>query len=232
MKIAVAFSGGMDSATVLAKALAIGAEVYPVSFIYPSKHNQWERTAGMNFIDKMREKYPGKLSWCDDIDVSGVFKGFESNLIQRDKQVPEGHYEAENMKLTVVPGRNIIFASILAGYAWSRLKEGELWMGIHAGDHFIYPDCRPEFYHAMREAIWEGTDRMVDLVAPFLEVTKVEILKVGIELGVDYRLTRTCYKDQKIACGRCGSCQERLTAFKAVGIEDPLEYESRELLPK
>jgi len=232
-EVVVALSGGMDSATVLAKALAEGCEVIPVGFNYPSKHNKWEQGAARNFVSSLynRTGNTGVINNYRVIDLTSLFNGFESNLLRGGDSIPEGHYEAENMKQTVVPGRNIIFASVLAGLAWS-LEASEVWLGIHAGDHYIYPDCRPAFFHSMNIAIREGTDGNVELKAPFLMDTKVEILQAGIELGVPYELTRTCYKDQKIACGKCGSCQERLSAFKKLGIEDPLEYESRELLPK
>jgi len=141
--------------------------------------------------------------------------------------IPEGHYEDESMSRTVVPGRNIIFASILTGVAWS-LGAEEVWLGIHQGDHAIYPDCRPEFYRAMNEAVTLGTDGKVVLKAPFLDTNKTGILRRGLFLNVPYGYTRTCYKEQEIACGKCGSCQERLEAFAECGLTDPVEYETKE----
>jgi 7-cyano-7-deazaguanine synthase len=231
MKVIVALSGGMDSATLLAEALDSGHRVVPVGFKYPSKHNFWERKAAQ----KIQHHYwLDPESHIDDfrtIDLTSLFDGFSSDLLESGGDIPEGHYEAENMRQTVVPGRNIIFASVLAGLAWS-VEAEEVWLGIHAGDHFIYPDCRPGFFIAMDEAIRYGTDEKVALQAPFLQVTKKEILERGNELKVPYHLTRTCYKDQEVACGKCGSCQERLSAFASLGLQDPLEYETRELLPK
>ncbi len=240
MKIVVSFSGGMDSTTLLKKALyektlygGKDLEVIPVSFRYPSKHNEWEFNVGYDFLCA-NGFHPAKdkdLPWRHTFNVSGIFDSFTSSLLHNDDAIPEGHYEAENMRQTVVPGRNLIFTSILAGYAES-IGAGEVWLGIHAGDHFIYPDCRPEFFEHAKQTVERSSDGKVTLKAPFLYITKVEILQLGIKLGVDYSKTRTCYKDQPVACGKCGSCQERLTAFKTVGVEDPLEYESRELLPK
>ena len=161
------------------------------------------------------------------IDWTGIAAGFTSNLLQNGGPIPEGHYHAENMRQTVVPGRNLIFISILTGIAWSE-GAGEIWLGIHAGDHFIYPDCRPEFFTAMRSAVEYGTDGKVTLVAPYLNVTKVEILKEGFQLGVPYALTRTCYTDRPIACGKCGADQERLEAFAAHGCKDPIPYSLKE----
>jgi 7-cyano-7-deazaguanine synthase len=226
-KAVVAVSGGMDSATVLGMALAEGQVVYPVGFSYPSKHNRYEQRAASNIL-RHYGMLPADLY---QFNLTGIFEGFKSALLDKDQQVPEGHYEAENMRQTVVPGRNIIFASILAGYAWS-IGADSVWLGIHAGDHFIYPDCRPDFFSAMNAAVLTGTDGNVVLHAPFLSETKKEILRWGFDHRVPYHLTRTCYKDQPIACGRCGSCQERLAAFAAFGVEDPIEYESREPLPK
>ena len=150
---------------------------------------------------------------------------FKSALLKSDDEpIPEGHYQDDNMSKTVVPARNIIFSSILAGYAWS-VEAKEVWIGIHAGDHFIYPDCRPEFYFAMKEAIMRGTNNKVNLIAPFLNKDKAEIVKRGIELKVPFEITRTCYTENELACGKCGSCVERLEAFALNGIADPIKYE-------
>lgn len=225
-KAIVALSGGMDSATVLAEAISQEREIVEcVGFYYGSTHNVFENAKA----DALAKQYeiPFRL-----ISLATVMDGFKSNLLKsNDKPIPEGHYEADSMRQTVVPGRNLIFISILTGLAWSR-DAAEIWLGIHAGDHFIYPDCRPDFFTAMRAAVEYGSDHKVTLQAPFLGVTKYEILQRGQKLGVPYNLTRTCYKPQETACGKCGSCQERLTAFRRLGVEDPIPYESRQLLLK
>lgn len=220
----VSLSGGMDSATVLAEALQRHRVPTAVSFEYGSKHGYWE----VSEAKRLAEYYgvPHKI-----VDLTKVMKGFKSNLMASGGAIPEGHYEAQSMSQTVVPGRNIIFASILAGVAWSN-ECSEIWMGVHAGDHAIYPDCRPAFVEAMNEAIIQGTDNKVRLVTPFLQTNKAHILKIGLQHRVPYHFTRTCYKNQPTACGKCGSCQERLEAFKINGVEDPLQYESRELVAK
>jgi 7-cyano-7-deazaguanine synthase len=217
-KSVVCFSGGMDSATVLAAAIEETTVVQAVSFRYGSKHNQYENQAA----EAIAKHY--NVPW-HLIDLSEALAGcLESNLLKSGGAIPEGHYQASNMSQTVVPGRNMIFASILAGVAWS--KEASLvWMGIHSGDHVIYPDCRPEFYHHMNKAIMAGTDNKVGLIAPFLHGNKETILQFGIPRNVPYHLTRTCYKDQPIACGVCGACQERKEAFKNLGLTDPIQYE-------
>lgn len=225
MKVVMALSGGMDSTTLLAKALQDGYEVVPVQFQYGSKHNAYEEQAYRRIL----LKYPTSGA---EMNLRGVFANFESALLKGSHQaIPHGHYESESMKLTVVPGRNIIFMSILAGYAWS-IGAKEVWLGIHAGDHAIYPDCRISFFNAMNEAIKLGTDENVELNAPFLHLLKKDILALGLKLEVPYALTRTCYADQLVACGKCGSCQERLEAFHLNGVEDPLRYQSRELMGK
>lgn len=223
MKAIVSLSGGMDSSTVLADAIAQGREVSCIGFRYGSKHNPFENKAA----EAVARFYgvPFRL-----IDLSAVMVGFKSNLMADGGDVPEGHYEDKSMALTVVPARNLIFASVLTGVAWTEEAE-EVWLGIHLGDRAIYPDCRKEFFDAMNQAVQVGTDNRVRLQAPFLTTNKIGILMRGLELDVPYQFTRTCYKAQPVACGKCGSCQERLAAFHEVGADDPIEYEHRELLP-
>lgn len=214
----ICLSGGMDSATLIPMALRENADVTAVSFAYPSKHNKYELRAAMLITDHYAMSHTV-------IDLEPIFQGFESALLKDGNDIPEGHYEASSMSQTVVPGRNMIFTSILAGLAWSR-KATRIYLGIHAGDHVIYADCRPEFFYHMNDAVRTGTDEKVELRAPFLNMTKKDILRIGYEFDVPYDLTRTCYKDQHLACGKCGACQERLEAFKFVGRTDPLDYDN------
>jgi len=226
VKTVVSFSGGMDSATLLWELTNGGRtnDVLAVSFTYGSKHNEHELRAAWTFAYRLGVRHR-------EIDLSGVMAGFKSDLLKSGGVIPEGHYEAESMERTVVPARNIIFASVLAGIAWSEGAE-KVALAVHAGDHAIYPDCRPEFVKDMINALWSGTDGRVSLHAPYLNLTKAQILKRGLGLNVPYELTRTCYKDQPVACGKCGSCQERLEAFVFNNAVDPLEYQSRDLMPK
>jgi len=223
-RIILSLSGGMDSATLLGVALSEGNDVSAVGFTYGSKHNPYENKASQALAGFYHVPY-------ELLDLSGVMAAFKSDLLRTGGEIPEGHYEEESMSRTVVPGRNLIFISVLAGVAWSK-EATEVWVGIHSGDHAIYPDCRPAFYYSMDTALRRGTDERVVLKAPFLHENKTSIIKMGHAIGVPYQLTRTCYKDQPIACGKCGSCQERLEAFKANGVEDPVEYESRVILPR
>lgn len=214
----VSLSGGMDSATLLYYAKRHFDVVLAVGFKYGSKHNEYEQLAAETVA--ARAGVPYTL-----IDLTDALAPhLTSNLMKGGGDIPEGHYEEESMSATVVPGRNIIFASILAGVAWSN-KASSVLLGVHSGDHAIYPDCRPEFITAMDVAIRYGTDERVNLRAPFLAMNKTSIIDHGLGLSVPYALTRTCYKNQLLSCGKCGACCERLEAFEANGVIDPIPYE-------
>jgi 7-cyano-7-deazaguanine synthase len=225
MKVMLSLSGGLDSAVLLSDLLHQGHEVVPVSFVYGSKHNAYENAAAKALV-----KYH-RLPNHRTIDLSSVLGDLNSDLLKSGGELPEGHYEAETMRRTVVPGRNLLFASVLASLAESEGCQ-EIQLGVHAGDHFIYPDCRPEFIYSLALSIFHSTDGKVKVRAPFLYLLKSGVVHIGILHGTPFRLTRTCYKDQIIACGRCGSCQERLAAFRQEGKPDPLDYETRDPLPK
>jgi len=209
-------SGGLDSTTLLAMLLDYDEEVRCVGFNYGSKHNKYEIEAAKKIADYYGVKYTL-------IDMTTVNKLLKSNLLLSGGDIPEGHYQDENMKLTVVPGRNLMFASILAAYAES-IGFNAIALGVHKGDHAIYPDCRLEFIKALDSCIYLSTDRKVEVIAPLVDLTKTEIVKEGIALEIPYGLTRTCYCDQEKSCGRCGSCFERLEAFKNNDAKDPIEY--------
>ena len=223
----VSLSGGLDSATLLGCIVARKEYegVIAVGFSYGSKHNVYENRAASAVASWWGIPYR-------QIDLTPIMLGLNSTLMQGGGAVPEGHYEEETMRKTVVPGRNLVFISILAALAESEGAK-EVHLGVHQGDHFIYPDCRPEFICSARQSVHHSTEGKVNLITPFLHMTKAEILALGIKTGgVPYQLTRTCYKDQSIACGKCGSCQERLEAWNVVGSRDPLTYETRDLIPK
>lgn len=149
--------------------------------------------------------------------------------------MPEGAYDGENMRKTVVPGRNTLMLAFGLAYAEGLVLDCEsrnlkgnalLYYGAHSGDHFIYPDCRPDYIDALRTAITLGSAGRVRLIAPFERETKISILRLGRRLGLDYKNTWTCYKGQYKACGVCGSCDERLEAFAKNGLRDPVPYSS------
>src|SRR5690606_33558307 len=142
-----------------------------------------------------------------------------------DIDVPEGHYAAESMKPTVVPNRNMIMLSLAIGYAVS-IKAGAVYYGAHGGDHAIYPDCRPLFVEIMNEVSQVANYEPVDVVTPYLHANKIDILREGLDMGLGYGKTLTCYKGRECACGMSGSCIERLEFFSSNGTGDPLPYET------
>lgn len=223
-KLVMGLSGGMDSVTLLGMFLEQGYEVHCCNFFYGSKHNQYERIAFAQVIEYYQSKNLPVIP--HSIDLSAAFSDFKSNLLLSGEAIPEGHYEEESMRLTVVPGRNLIFTSIMAGLAES-IGADYVALGVHSGDHHIYPDCRAGFIASLNTTVQQGSDGKVKIIAPLLEDTKTSILEKGFALltNVPYHLTRTCYKNQGVSCGKCGSCRERLEAFENIGKIDPIEYE-------
>lgn len=219
MKALVSLSGGLDS-TVLLSVLKSDPTIdilATVNFQYGSKHNLYEMLAAERVA-----KFYGLPYKC--IQAHSIFDGFKSDLLQTGGDIPEGHYEHESMRRTVVPCRNMIFLSTLAGLAES-IGADRVFIGVHSGDHHIYPDCRPEFIDAMKTSIHAATDGKVALSAPFLYLNKGQIVKHGLVHNAPLSLTRTCYKDVSVACGKCGSCQERLEAFALNKTIDPIGYQ-------
>jgi len=149
---------------------------------------------------------------------------FKSSLLDGAENIPEGHYEEENMKSTVVPFRNGIMLAIAAGIAESH-NLNRIYIANHGGDHTIYPDCRPEFINAMTAATQAGTFNNTRVEAAFTNITKADIVRIGNKLGINYAETWSCYKGGKCHCGKCGTCIERKEAFQEAGLTDPTEYE-------
>lgn len=216
-KIVMALSGGLDSTTMLGTLLHKNMEVVCLFFSYGSKHETHENRAAI----RVTKHYNIVLR---TINLTGALSDFKSNLLKTGGAVPEGHYEDKSMAQTVVPFRNGIILSVMAGYAES-INAENIAIGIHQGDHAIYPDCRPDFYTAINKAVYFGTDKKVQIIAPFLQKDKIGILKEGLKINVPYKLTRTCYKNQLLSCGKCGSCNERLEAFSTLNQKDPIQYE-------
>lgn len=158
-------------------------------------------------------------------NLQGILQG--SALTSPDIAVPHGHYQAETMRKTVVPGRNTIMLSLAMAYAESLIMQGKadtasVWYGAHSGDHHIYPDCRAEYVKAMQETFRLATDGLVDLQVPYLHGDKEQILIDGLGWGLDYARSWTCYEGGLRPCGKCGSCQERAEAFAKIEMDDPL----------
>lgn len=226
MKRLVLLSGGMDSTTVLAwvKTLSLrGDEVAALSFEYGSKHNEAEWAAAKKVANFF--KVP-----IERIHLDFVPKLFKSDLLKSGGEIPEGHYAAENMKQTVVPFRNGIMLSIAAGYAESNGFK-EVYLANHAGDHAIYPDCRPEFSESIAAAIRSGTWDGIEFLAPFKTISKAAICAIGVGIGAPLDMSWSCYKGGVIHCGVCGTCHERREAFQLAGYEDPTDYLETPPLP-
>ncbi len=217
MKIVVVLSGGMDSATVLAKILADGDEAVTLTFDYGSKHNCREIIAAKNIA-----KFYGVKNIVIDLPFIKMF--FKSNLLKSGGSIPEGHYEDESMKSTVVPFRNGIMLSIAVGYVES-IGYDRVAIGNHVGDHAIYPDCRSSFLTYFNFAAVEGTYRKISIYSPFGDLSKTSIVRIGVELKVPYFLTYSCYNGRSNHCGKCGTCVERREAFEVAGEKDPTVYE-------
>jgi 7-cyano-7-deazaguanine synthase len=211
----IVLSGGMDSVTMLyeyKERIALA-----VSFDYGSNHNK-------------REIGYAKLN-CDELGIkhlviplSFISEYFKSSLLEGADAIPEGNYDDESMRSTVVPFRNGIMLSIAAGIAESNeLKY--VMIANHFGDHAIYPDCRKAFIDSMTDAIKNGTYEGISILAPYTNITKIDIAKIGTKLGLDYSKTYSCYKGGEKHCGKCGTCVERKEAFREAVIKDPTIYE-------
>lgn len=208
----IVISGGMDSTTMLHQfkdriALAL-------TFDYGSKHSDKEIKCAALHCEKFGIKHI-------IIGLDFFQKYFKSSLLKNGESIPEGHYEDESMKSTVVPFRNGIMLSIAAGIAESNnLKH--IMIANHFGDHAIYPDCRKSFIEPMKEAIKQGTYENIEIFAPYTEITKRDIALIGKDLNMDYSTTYSCYKGGEKHCGKCGTCIERKEALDGF---DPTEYE-------
>ncbi|PAV25042.1 preQ(0) biosynthesis protein QueC [Tamilnaduibacter salinus] len=216
--VVVIYSGGMDSFTLLHRARRDGYRVHAISFDYGQRHVR-ELTAARAVCE--REGIPHRT-----VDLAGLGGLLSGSALTDDTPVPEGHYEEDTMKATVVPNRNMILLSLATGYAVT-VGADRVWFGAHGGDHAIYPDCRPEFVEKMDAACRVANYEPVQVEAPYLALDKTEILSEGLAMGLDYSQTWTCYNGREAACGRCGSCVERLEAFAHHGVSDPLPYETR-----
>ena len=221
MKAVVIASGGVDSSTLLYKTVKDEYETYVLTFIYGQKHRREIKSAkkiceGLKVHNKVID-----LSVLKDI-LSGSALTDSSVGIP---EVPETAEYYETLKTTIVPNRNSIFLSIAIGYAVS-IGANNVFFGAHHSDRGVYPDCRREFVEAFEHAERLANDSSLLVVAaPFVNMTKSEIVKLGVELGVSYKETWSCYKGGRIHCGVCSSCRERKKAFQEAAVLDPTEYE-------
>lgn len=208
-------SGGMDSITLLydhKDEIALG-----ISFDYGSNHNAREIPFAKMHCERLDIKHI-------TINLDFMHQYFKSSLLDGADAIPEGHYADDNMKSTVVPFRNGIMLSIAIGIAESNNLD-QVFIANHGGDHTIYPDCRPEFIKAIGSAANAGTYNNVKVIAPYTQITKSDIARIGKKLGIDYTETWSCYKGGEKHCGKCGTCVERKEALAEAGIEDCTIYE-------
>ena len=217
-KVVVIYSGGMDSYTVLHKAIQQGLTPYALTFDYGQRH--------IKEIDVAKEVCQELGVNHKIIDISAINQLIGgSSLTDSSIDVALGHYQEESMKSTVVPNRNMILLSLAIGYAVSIGAE-QVYYGAHSGDHAIYPDCRPEFVEKMNDVAAIANYEKTEIFSPYLNSNKIGILKDGLAMGLDYSKTWTCYNGREHACGQCGSCVERLEAFEKNAITDPISYEN------
>lgn len=220
MVAVITISGGIDSITALYQSAEKFQTVVGVSFDYGSKHNNREIPYAQYHCQKLNVRH-------QVINLEFVDKFFKSDLLKSGGRIPKGHYQQANMKSTVVPFRNGIMFAISCGYAES-INADVVVIGSHRGDHAIYPDCRVEFNHAMSDAMKLGTYRGIQLDAPFEHLNKAEIAKLGEGLGIDFSKTWSCYNGQELHCGKCGTCVERIEAFKLARVKDNTQYENKD----
>ncbi len=217
MKTLVVCSGGLDSVALACKVAAEHELLGLVSFDYGQRHKK-----ELDFAARAA----GRLGvFHEVIDMSDIGRHLTGSALTDNVEVPDGHYEEESMKSTVVPNRNAIMLAIAFGMAAS-LKADAVATAVHGGDHFIYPDCRPDFinaFQAMQDKALDGY-ASVRLHTPFVDISKADIVVEGARHNTPFGDTWSCYKGGEIHCGRCGTCVERREAFHIAAIADPTEY--------
>ncbi|HET7712230.1 MAG TPA: 7-cyano-7-deazaguanine synthase QueC [Thermoanaerobaculia bacterium] len=221
MRAVVLLSGGLDSATVLAIARQEGREALAISFLYGQRH-----AAELDAARRVAES----LGTLEHVFYPLDLRLFGGSALTAEIDVPKDAFGTPGIPVTYVPARNTIFLALALGYAEARQAE-EIWIGVNAVDYSGYPDCRPEFIEAFQEVIFRGTrsgieQRQPRLVTPLIGLSKAEIIRRGVELGVDYSLTHSCYAPDAAgnACGHCDSCLLRRRGFEEAGVPDPTRY--------
>ena len=218
-KVIVLVSGGLDSVCALHEAASNHEIVAGLSFDYGAKHNHREIPFAALHCRRLGIRH-------EIIHLDFIGEHFRSALLQEGAAIPDTHYESPAMKQTIVPFRNGIFLATAAGFAES-VGAKAVVIAAHAGNHAIFPDCRAEFMDAMSQAIRLGTDSGVEIIRPFIGLSKAQIVQRGQTLRVNFAETWTCYKGGERHCGTCGACVERREAFSLAGISDPTFYQQR-----
>lgn len=214
MKTILIYSGGLDSTVLLYRLINTGHIVKTLSFYYKQKHKKEIEVA---------KYFTNKLNISHTI-VNLPHKLLSSSCLTSNQKVPEGHYEEESMKNTVVPNRNMIMLSLGVAFAINEKYNNVAFAG-HSGDHAIYPDCRKIFVDSLDKTCKLGNWEQIDIIAPFINFTKKEIVETGKFYNVEMSKTWSCYNGRKYHCGKCGTCVERKEAFQLSNIKDNTVYE-------
>jgi 7-cyano-7-deazaguanine synthase len=221
VKAVVLLSGGLDSATVLAIARDSGRECLALSIVYGQRH-EIELAAA--------RRVAASIGVAEHVVCPLDLRVFGASALTSDIDVPKDAAGAPGIPITYVPARNTIFLSLALGYAEAR-EAAEIWIGVNAVDYSGYPDCRPDFLDAFQQVILRGTRSGVEhgtprLVAPLVQLSKADIIRRGVKLGVDYAITHSCYDPSPdgAACGHCDSCILRRKGFEEAGVPDPTTY--------
>jgi 7-cyano-7-deazaguanine synthase len=219
MKAVCLLSGGMDSSTLAFLAKHDGYDILALHFTYGQRTEEKERECA-----KRIARHLNTLEFLD-VDLAYLKKVGASSLTDQRMQVKPHNEAGEGIPETYVPFRNANLLSVATSFAEARAADA-IYIGVQASDYSGYPDCRPEFIDAFQKVITLGTrpDSGIELKTPFVRLNKAEILKIGMELNVPYEDTWSCYSENEIACGICGSCHFRREAFRQIGIEDPIQY--------
>ena len=221
MKTLVICSGGLDSVSLAHKVAAEHELVGLISFDYGQRHKK-----EVGFAERAADRLGVPF---DLIDMRHIGQFLSGSALTDDVDVPDGHYAEDTMKVTVVPNRNAIMLSIAFGVAAAKQADA-VAAAVHGGDHFIYPDCRPEFidaFQVMQDKALDGY-ASVKLYAPFVHIPKSAIVTEGAKHNTPFADTWSCYKGGEQHCGRCGTCVERREAFYSAGVDDPTLYADRD----
>ena len=217
MKAVAIVSGGLDSVTLAHYLRSRGHALHLLAFNYGQRHKK-----ELEFAQRTASRLDAQFDVVDLTSIGSLLRG---SSLTDNVPVPDGHYAEESMKITVVPNRNAIMLAAAYGVA---VAEDARFVatGVHAGDHYIYPDCRPEFIFLFEQMESRAVEGFADihLLAPFLYKSKADIVALGNRLGVPYEETWSCYKGQEIHCGTCGTCVERKEAFELAKVPDPTVY--------
>ena len=220
-KAVILLSGGLDSATVLAIARSELRQCHALSIVYGQRHE-----VEMQAAKRIATTYGVEEHVIENLDL----RIFGASALTADIDVPKDAVDAPGIPVTYVPARNTIFLALALGFAEARGAR-EIWLGVNAVDFSGYPDCRPEFLDAFQQVILRGTRSGIEqgeprLVAPLISMSKADIIRKGLSLGVDYSLTHSCYDPSPdgFACGHCDSCLLRSRGFKEAGVADPTHY--------